>query len=76
MTRTTIPSAATFAARPAGMCRSAGLTNQEICDRLWLSMSTVKTHIGNLIAKTHSRDRVQLVLFAFRTGIASTGTAT
>jgi len=53
-----------------------GLTNQEICDRLWLSMSTVKTHIGNLIAKTHSRDRVQLVLFAFRTGIASTGTAT
>lgn len=47
-----------------------GNTNQEICDRLWLSMSTVKTHVSNLLAKTHSRDRVQLVLFALRTGIA------
>jgi DNA-binding NarL/FixJ family response regulator len=47
-----------------------GLTNQEICDRLWLSMPTIKTHIGNLIAKTHARDRVQLVLFALRTGLA------
>ncbi len=44
-----------------------GLTNQEICDQLWLSMPTVKTHIGNLIAKTHARDRVQLVLFALQT---------
>lgn len=45
-----------------------GLTNTEICDQLWLSMSTVKTHIGHLLAKTASRDRVQLVLFALRTG--------
>lgn len=53
-----------------------GLTNQEICDRLWLSMPTVKTHIGNLLAKTNSRDRVQLVLFALRTRItAITGRA-
>ena len=44
-----------------------GLTNQEICDQLWLSMSTVKTHVGNLLAKTQARDRVQLVLFALRT---------
>lgn len=43
-----------------------GLTNQEICDQLWLSMPTVKTHIGNLLAKTQARDRVQLVLFALR----------
>ncbi|GAA1562149.1 response regulator transcription factor [Brevibacterium picturae] len=48
-----------------------GLSNQEICDQLWLSMPTVKTHIGNLLAKTHSRDRVQLVLYALRNGIAS-----
>lgn len=48
-----------------------GCSNQEICDELWLSMATVKTHIGNLIAKTHSQDRVQLVLYALRTGIAS-----
>ncbi|WP_275003795.1 response regulator [Promicromonospora iranensis] len=52
-----------------------GLTNQEICDRLWLSMPTVKTHVGNLIAKTHARDRVQLVLFALRTGLVGVGDA-
>ena len=50
---------------------AAGLTNQEICDRLWLSMPTVKTHVGRLLSKTGSRDRVQLVLFAFRTGVTS-----
>lgn len=48
-----------------------GRTNQEICDELWLSMSTIKTHIGNLITKTGARDRVQLVLFALRTGLGS-----
>lgn len=47
-----------------------GRTNQEICDELWLSMPTIKTHIGNLRAKTQSRDRVQLALFALRVGIA------
>ncbi|QWW20606.1 response regulator transcription factor [Schaalia sp. 19OD2882] len=46
-----------------------GLTNQEICDELWLSMPTVKTHVSRLLAKTLSRDRVQLVLFALRTGV-------
>ena len=45
---------------------SQGLTNTEICERLWLSMPTVKTHMGNLLAKTDSRDRVQLVLYALR----------
>lgn len=48
-----------------------GLTNQEICDHLWLSMPTVKTHVSRLLAKTLSRDRVQLVLFAMRTGVCS-----
>lgn len=47
-----------------------GRTNQEICDELWLTMPTVKTHIGNLLAKTQARDRVQLALFALRTGLA------
>ena len=46
------------------------MTNQEICDDLWLTMPTVKTHIGNLLAKTQSRDRVQLALFALRCGLA------
>ncbi len=46
-----------------------GLTNQEICDRLWVSMPTVKTHVSHLLAKTGSRDRVQLVLLALRSGV-------
>ena len=46
-----------------------GLTNQELCDRLWLSMTTVKTHVSHLLAKTGSRDRVQLVLTAIRAGV-------
>lgn len=46
-----------------------GLTNQEICDRLWVSMATVKTHVSHLLAKTGSRDRVQLVLLALRSGV-------
>lgn len=33
---------------------AAGLTNQEICDRLWLSIPTIKTHVGNLIANPPS----------------------
>lgn len=46
-----------------------GLTNQELCDRLWLSMATIKAHVSHLLAKTGCRDRVQLVLLALRTGV-------
>lgn len=46
-----------------------GLTNTEIRDLLVLSMPTVKTHVGNVLHKTGSRDRVQAVLFAFRAGV-------
>lgn len=52
---------------------ATGRTNQEICATLWLGMPTVKTHIGNLLAKTQSRDRVQLALFALRVGVAELG---
>ncbi|WP_083940834.1 response regulator [Schaalia vaccimaxillae] len=45
-----------------------GLTNQELCDRLWVSMTTIKTHVSHLLAKTGARDRVHLVLIALRTG--------
>lgn len=47
-----------------------GLTNQEMCDRLWVSMPTIKTHVSHLLVKTGARDRVQLVLYALRTGVA------
>ena len=46
-----------------------GLNNTEIAGRLHLSTSTVKTHVGSVLAKTHSRDRVQAALLASRAGL-------
>ncbi|GAB3623809.1 response regulator transcription factor [Mariniluteicoccus endophyticus] len=48
-----------------------GWTNLEIAERLFISMPTVKTHVSHVLAKTGSRDRVQAVLFAFRTGLVA-----
>lgn len=47
-----------------------GRSNPEIAAELFLSEATVKTHVGRLLAKTDSRDRVHLVLLAFEAGLA------
>lgn len=51
-----------------------GWSNAEIADRLCISMPTVKTHVGRVLAKTHSRDRVHVALFAYRTGLVDRDT--
>jgi DNA-binding NarL/FixJ family response regulator len=49
-----------------------GATNAEISTTLYMAEGTVKTHIGRLFAKLHARDRVQLVLIAYETGLVKT----
>lgn len=51
----------------AAMAR--GLTNGEIAEQFFVSEATVKTHVGRILAKTQSRDRVQAVILAYQTGL-------
>jgi DNA-binding NarL/FixJ family response regulator len=50
---------------------AAGRSNAEIADDLTVSLETVKTHVGNVLAKLRARDRTQAVIAAFESGFVT-----
>lgn len=51
-----------------------GLSNIEIAEKLFISPATSKTHVSRVMMKLHARDRAQLVVMAYESGLVVPGT--
>lgn len=47
---------------------AAGNTNEEVANELYISLSTVKTHLASLMSKLNARNRVEIAMWAYETG--------
>jgi DNA-binding NarL/FixJ family response regulator len=61
--------------REVMLLMAQGLSNTEIARKLFLSEATVKTHVGRVLSKLDLRDRVQVVVLAYETGLVRPGEA-
>jgi DNA-binding NarL/FixJ family response regulator len=52
-----------------------GMSNAELADRLFVSAATAKTHVSRILAKLQARDRAQLVMLAYESGLVKPGSA-
>ncbi len=50
-----------------------GMSNSELAEHLYVSVATAKTHVSRIMAKLHARDRAQLVVLAYETGLVIPG---
>ena len=51
-----------------------GLSNPEICQQLVITEATAKTHVARILQKLGLRDRIQVVIYAYESGLLSPGT--
>ncbi|SHN26609.1 response regulator [Actinacidiphila paucisporea] len=65
------PAGLTNREREAVILVAQGLCNDEIADRMVISPLTAKTHVNRAMAKLHARDRAQLVIFAYESGLVA-----
>lgn len=68
-----LPANVTQREREVLVAVSQGLTNKEIAAALHMSVATAKTHVSRLLAKIGARERAQLVIAAYESGLVSPG---
>lgn len=59
--------------REVAVLVARGLSNYEIADKLFVGPGTVKTHVAHILQKTGVRDRIQLVVLAYESGLLQPG---
>ena len=52
------------------------MSNAEIAETMFTSHATAKTHVSRLLAKPEARDRAQLVMIAYESGVVTPGNST